>query len=506
MEYSIFEQIQNAVTAEGRLSEDFRLPDETSDNQVKFAPGAMDGIIFYHMAAQSEESEGYSLLVNAIDAAAEGRTDEAVDLVYDFASKHHVLGFIDLFQEYVQKNQDRLSVMNVIDFAIDLILEGTKVEAVKFGMALLELINLEGQEEIKDAVRLLALADEFTLYAAFLMRNWENSNKELFDILQKVEGWGRVHLVRMIEADSEEIEEWLVRNGVHNDVVPAYSGLDCYQKVHYLERIQNPALDLETYRGLADIFDAMLDEGPVSGISAFENAAEIMQAFFAAAKMRTDLEVQDYVPLIDLRDYIQTNGSESLSALKEELTLFLQSKQVTETIQYALEKGKAFETARRLGMDYQKYAYQAAVEDFVKNAWIASCLIVDDYKVQEVIDLAYKGLHVENIASGAADEIGIGEEFEAHQALTMILQALRDKIHVGENLIRPALKSPVVSNRNMALAVLEAWMKASGKTIQEISPTLAEALEDGLQDEVRKDVRKRIEQILNNCVGQTGSN
>lgn len=506
MEYSIFEQIQNAVTKEGRLPEDFRLPDEAPDNQIKFAPGAMDGIIFYHVyhvAAQSEASEGYPLLVNAINAAAAGRTDEAIHLVYEFASEHHILGFIDLFQQYVQENQDRLPVENVINFAIDLMLKGTKEEAVKFGMSLLELIDLEGQEQIKEAVRLLALSDEFTLYAAFLMRSWENPNKELFDILQKVEGWGRVHLVRMIEADSDVIEEWLVRNGVHNNVVPAYSGLDCFEKVHYLERIQNKALDLEDYRGLADILDAMLDEGPVVGVSALENAEEIIQAFFAATKIRTDLEAQDYVSLIDLRDYIQDKDGESAAALKEVLTLFLQSKQIKETIQSALEKGEAFEIARRLGMDYQEYAYRAVEEDFVKNAWIASLLIKDDYKVQEILDLAYDKLHVEKIATGAADEAGFGEGFETYQALTMILQVLCDRIHVGENLIQPALKSPVVSNRNVALSVLEAWMNASGKAIQEISPTLAKSLEDGLQDEVREDIRERMEQILNNCLAQT---
>ena len=508
MEHSIFEQIQNAVTAEGKLPEDFRLPDELPENEIKFAPGAMDGIIFYHAAVQSEKSEEYQLLVNAIDVAAEGSIDEAIRLVYEFASKYHVLGLIDLFQEYMQENQERLFVKNMINFAIDLMMEGTKVEAVKFGMSLLELIDLEGQDQIKDAIRLLALSDEFTLYAAFLMRHWENPNKELFEILQKVEGWGRVHLVRMIEADSEEIEEWLVRNGVHNEVVPAYSGLDCFKKVHYLQRIQNPALDLESYRGLADILDAMLDEGPVVGISAFEeNAIEIIQAFLAATKMRTDLEASDYTTLLDLKDYLQKNkDSESFVTLCEELTLFLQSNQVKETIQCALKKGEAFEIARRLGMDYQQYAYLAVADNFVKNAWIASLLMKDDYKVQEIINLAHEKLHVEEIATGAADEAGFGEGFEAHQALTMILQELRSRIHIGENLIQPALKSPVVSNRNAALSVLEAWMNTSGQAIQEISPQWAQYLEVLQHDEVREDIRKRIEQILNNCVAQTDSN
>ncbi len=287
---SIYEMIRGAVTAKGRLSENFRLPEDKADNQLKFAPGAVDGIIFYHTAGtESEDSEGYTMLINAIE------------------------------------NKDRLSVGNVIDFAVGLMMEGTEAEAVKFGMSLLELIDWTGQEQLKPAVRLLALSDEFTLYAAFLMRCWENPNRELFNILQKVEGWGRVHIVRMMEADSEEIEEWLVRNGVHNDVVPAYSGMDCFEKVHYLERIRRPVLDLETYRGLADILDALLDEGPVTGISALENPEEVMRAFLTAAKARTDLEAQDYKPLVNMKEYMEQANQELPSELYVELADFLQS-------------------------------------------------------------------------------------------------------------------------------------------------------------------------------------
>lgn len=326
METSIYEMIRGAVTAKGRLSENFRLPEDKADNQLKFAPGAVDGIIFYHTAGtESEDSEGYTMLINAIESASAGRTDEAFCSVETFAAKYHVLGFIDLFQEYVIENKDRLSVGNVIDFAVGLMMEGTEAEAVKFGMSLLELIDWTGQEQLKPAVRLLALSDEFTLYAAFLMRCWENPNRELFNILQKVEGWGRVHIVRMMEADSEEIEEWLVRNGVHNDVVTAYSGMDCFEKVHYLERIRRPVLDLETYRGLADILDALLDEGPVTGISALENPEEVMRAFLTAAKARTDLEAQDYKPLVNMKEYMEQANQELPSELYVELADFLQS-------------------------------------------------------------------------------------------------------------------------------------------------------------------------------------
>lgn len=79
MEQSIFELIRDAVTEDGRLPADFSLPDEKPQEQVKFASGAMDGILFYHTACQeSEESEGYPLLIKAIERAAAVKFDAAM--------------------------------------------------------------------------------------------------------------------------------------------------------------------------------------------------------------------------------------------------------------------------------------------------------------------------------------------------------------------------------------------------------------------------------------------
>lgn len=84
-------------------------------------------------------------------------------------------------------------------------------------------------------------------------------------------------------------------------------------------------LDLETYRGLADILDALLDEGPVTGISALENPEEVMRAFLTAAKARTDLEAQDYKPLVNMKEYMEQANQELPSELYVELADFLQS-------------------------------------------------------------------------------------------------------------------------------------------------------------------------------------
>ena len=91
----------------------------------------------------------------------------------------------------------------------------------------------------------------------------------------------------------------------------------------------------------------------------------------------------------------------------------------------------------------------------------------------------------------------MGETYAAHNALTFILQELGSYIGTGEKLIRPALRSPVVRNRHMALSVLEKWLDSSGaQSIQEMSPELGEYLKSLLPDEVREDLRQRIERMF----------
>ena len=53
---------------------------------------------------------------------------------------------------------------------------------------------------------------------------------EILELAKKVRGWGRIHCVDFIEPENDEIKEWLLLNGVDNDVVPAYSALRVFEK------------------------------------------------------------------------------------------------------------------------------------------------------------------------------------------------------------------------------------------------------------------------------------
>lgn len=67
MEKSIYRLIKEALNEDGMLSADFSLPKEDNGNKIRFADGAMDGIMMFHTRISSNtESEEYKQIISAI--------------------------------------------------------------------------------------------------------------------------------------------------------------------------------------------------------------------------------------------------------------------------------------------------------------------------------------------------------------------------------------------------------------------------------------------------------
>jgi hypothetical protein len=70
-------------------------------------------------------------------------------------------------------------------------------------------------------------------------------------------------------------------------------------------------------------------------------------------------------------------------------------------------------------------------------------------------------LPLDEIATGPADSLGLGEQYAAHSALDWILQDLKRFPGHGWEFIKVGLQSPVTRNRNMALNALLEWPRPS---------------------------------------------
>ena len=114
----------------------------------------------------------------------------------------------------------------------------------------------------------------------------------------------------------------------------------------------------------------------------------------------------------------------------------------------------------------------------------------DEDRIGTVIEFAEATLDLTGIATGAGDELGLGRGFEQHSCLDYVLQELRRFPGRGATLIEAGLKSPVVRNRNMAVAALAGWSRG------EWPGRLTEALERAARCEPKDDVRDRMEKAL----------
>lgn len=70
MENSVYDIIKSAVGENGLLPADFSLPQYDSDSKLRFAPGAMDGIMMFHGALTGNSGGGeYNQLCKIVELA-----------------------------------------------------------------------------------------------------------------------------------------------------------------------------------------------------------------------------------------------------------------------------------------------------------------------------------------------------------------------------------------------------------------------------------------------------
>lgn len=350
---SIFDLVEeNLDEKEFVLKKEFYLPDEKPEEKIKYAPGAMDGIIYYHIGISDDSaSDELMLLKKAVEYASDEKYAEAMESVDKFAIDYSAFTYIDVLQNYVVENQSKLQGRNIYMFAIMLITKATRKEAVKVGMILLELFNTQENEDVKNLIKMMGLSDEFSLYSGFLMQHWDDSAEELFAMAQKVCGWGRIHAIRMMKDVTPEMVHWLMLHGIDNDVIPAYSALDVYGKIDFANRIVDNNLSLEEYRSLASILDALLDEEPVPGISTIEDRYDMIDSFIEMTISRHDIEAEDLNVLFNVTIFLEDEHSEQSEELMADLVLFLTSDRVRNMVKEAVKDGRCLRLAKNMNIE-----------------------------------------------------------------------------------------------------------------------------------------------------------
>lgn len=478
---SIYKLIKSSIQSNGSLPENFSLPQEETDG-ISWADGAMDGVFLYHTARNEGSIEP---LKDIIFQISEGKFEEADNnlnnLNFSMVSiKIPLLKWI--FQERENINAD-----NLYKFAISQLTTSKNKECIKFSLSVLSLIGVENDAETLEKIKILALSDEFTLYCLNIIEHLENSNNEIFEIAKKVKGWGRIHSIPYLEVTNNEIKEWILEKGCHNEVVPSYTALTCAKKINLLEILNEENISNKRFNNISYLVAALLDEGAATGISALENKEVLIEKYLEKAKDLSSSE-DDYHTVMMIKEYIEDSediNNDFIKTCDEIMT----SEKTENKIKELMEEGSSYDIAKYIKIDTDEYALKYLKDNLLKNPYIMNYISKKE-NVEKLVLSLEKTLPLEKMKGLPTDKINfINNKFTA---LNVVVRTLENFKGIGENLIICALISPYVNVRHGAVNTLKKW-KEKGYVFPN---ELIENIKNLEKIEVDTDLKEKLEKLL----------
>ena len=472
---SIYELIKNSIQNNGELPEDFKLPPK-DPNGVPWADGAMDGVYIYHTVGNEEDIEP---LKNIVFQISEGKFEEAETNLdkLDFSMVSRTNSLLS----WIIQEQKQINLNNLYEFASSRLVTTKNIEVIKFCLSVLAIMNVETDAETIEKVKILALSDEFTLYCLNIFVKLENSNEEIFKIAKKVKGWGRVHSIGYLEVTNDEIKEWILEEGCHNDVLPAYTAYTCAKKINLIEILNDGKISNKKFNDISYLMNALLDESAITGISNLEDKELLIERYLEKAKTLASAE-EDYYAIITLKEYIK-NNKEINNELIKICDEILNSEKTRNIVKELLKEGYGYNIAKYLGIDIDKYILEYLQDNPLKNPYIVFN-ISERENMEKLVSLIEKKLTLEKLEGAPTDKFySKNEKNKEYIFLDTIIKKLgnfgrnegkfvvsvypvdptasmdepENYIGIGENLIICALNSPYVDIRYGAVNTLESW-------------------------------------------------
>lgn len=486
-----------------------QLPDEDivrGDNQLGWAPGALDGVVGHH-GGGGETEDTVNKILESFRALTKKATPDRAASLYTLLVENSALSYVDQLLEAVFAHDD-LDVKRLYAVAHWLATGAADREPIKCAISLLSVF--QGGDE-RDLLLTLGRHEEFTLFAAVALKNaGDDAELSLWALACLVTGWGRIQIIeRLAETKDEQIKAWLLREGYHNDILHEYTALICAKTGELSIALLTPDPDDKLLQGAGAILTALIrgHGGPVEGIEAYDEGPAATELYLTHLQTR-DLDLQGFNDVARIDQFLKedfdeaqdfTHGWTERSATLLALTNAILSRPGWEQmVRDGLDSEDrrtfwtATEAARQLGLDAWEIYFDRVKRG--EDLWSFVAQTNDNDRIDRVIALAEETLPLNEIASGPSDSMGVGPEFEPHDALGYVLQELRRFPGKGWSLIRTGMQSPVVRNRGMAVMALVSWDRTTWPDEAERLLRSAIALEPN--DQTRELMVKTIDQSV----------
>lgn len=433
---------------------------EHDDTKARWAPGAIDGVMGKHGAGGPPEVVA-SGVVTAVLALTESLTQANLDALYALITSSSTLGYVDAFVRQLRAAPG-LNVDRVHDLGLWLATHAADAEAVKCGLAILNVCSAETDQE---TLLTLGRNEEFTLFAVVALTNaLEHPDPVLWELAKHVDGWGRIHVVeRLAQTKNPRIQSWLLREGFKNSVMVEYLAHSCATAGRLHLALEPLEIDDALFDGAAQILAALITgaEGPSKGIHHYADAARAVQHFLRHAQQHATT-IRHLLDLETIADFL-TEHPDWAPELIQEAKALLARPEWKERVATALQSPdraqfwRASRAAPMVGLDPWEHFATRVVNG--EDHWGALFQTRDPQRLQRALTLATKLIPLEQIATGPALQLGLSPEFAAHRHLDAVLQELPRLPHQGWPFIKAGLSSPVIRNRHAAIRALTAWTR-----------------------------------------------
>jgi hypothetical protein len=466
---AIYEHIRTHVEPSGRLPDEVGLPDDEklTAGQFRWAPGAMDGVFGHHSstdaAARAVEVAGL------LGAACRHPTVRNLRTLYAAVADDDVVSYVDALVETITREPPDRQALHTIGRW--LATTAPDRGPVKLGIALLGFTGLGPDVAV---VRTLGTHEEFTLYCAVAIANGlADHESELWALAASVDGWGRIQCVaRLRDTADPDIRAWLLREGFRNSIMYEYLAHLAATTGGLVAALRG-TVDRGLLTAAGEILTALANGGPAEDMDDYDDGAEAVEVFLTLMHTRAET-LTDFLSVLAIHTYLTTDGdwdtrathgwtATRREAFEDACTEILHRAEWLDRITIALASPDALEfhvatvAAQARGMDTFDVHVAKIKADPYDAGWFHAWAQADGERAHLLVDLARTLLPIDEITTGADNELGLDPRWRPHTALDWTLRALRHHPGLGGDLLLAALRSPVTRNRNMALQALEQW-------------------------------------------------
>lgn len=472
---SIFTRIEKEVRKNGELPVDFEAEERVyNDNELRFAPGAIEGILGHHSAGKQTMDGFMELLKQYLSMAEETAMKlfekEKCDEVQIATMRKAIL-------QEILDNKEQYEAKCLYKMGWYFAENGTRCNTVKLGLTLLALFDLSNNERLCYVLKNLGYCEEFTDYVLMNTYEWEEKKKQdfYFELAQKLRGWGKIDVVEMLEADTEEKKTWILSYGCRNSIMYSYLGLVCAVKGELYERLKRGKLTEEEFSGATDIVEGLLEEGPCAGMSVLDKAAEITMLYLEEAG-RHSINMELFTILHDIVEYFsgEDNEIEGKEAVVGKTQAMIDSVDIEGLVcgNLAETTHNCIRMARAYHVDVTEQVFNLIRTDFEKYYTYSYYLFMENKYVDELMDICDKMIKMELYPRQMGDSLGLGNLGNGVFQLDLLVQYLDRYPLKGKKLIEISICSPITRWRNMAAKALIGWQKNLNMPLHKIDKKL----------------------------------